>query len=342
VLTTPFAESLGPRVSSEPVYRSAGRFAPSIVANARVVRRLVTGDPHDVWHFVFAPNSASSSAARLAHASRRALGWKGPVVQTVASAPRDFQGSSALLFGDVVIALSEWTRARLLADGAPGAKLRVIAPCAAAPPTPSEAAVAAARARYALGEGRVVLYPGDYEVSTGAATFAESIKTLSRDAPDVLFVFACREKTPRAGASREKLAADLARAGVAHRVRHVGEIDDLPALLAASSVVAFPVDDLYGKVDVPLVLIEALALGVPLVVARGGPLETLTTAAFVEPGDGAGLAAALGRLVRGADGADAARAQADRGKELYAQKFAPQVVADRHDDLYEEILTGTL
>lgn len=336
VLTTAGATSIGARVNAEPIYRSAGRFAPGIAANARVLARLLTGDAHDVWHFVSAPNPAASSAARLARVARRMLGWKGRIVQTVASAPREFDGVASLLFGDVVVTLSEWTRARLIGEGVDASALRVIFPCAAAPPRPTDDAVHRARARYGLGSAKVVLYPGDYEISTGARTFADAIKVLAPDAPDVVFVYACREKTPRAGDAREKLKAELAAVGLTSRVRHVGEIDDLPALTVASSVVAFPVDDLYGKVDLPLVLLEALALGVPLVLARGGPLETLGAASFVDPGDGVALAAEIAALLVNDD---RAREHAVRGKDLYSRSFTPQVVADQYDDLYEEIFT---
>ena len=338
VLTTPGAPSVGPRVLAEPVYRSPGRFAPGVLANARVLGRLVTRDPHDLWHFVFAPNQASSTAARTAHGVRRALGWKGKVVQTVASAPRQFQGVDDLLFGDVVVALSDWTRARLIGEGVRADTLRVIRPCAAAPATPSRESVLRARERYDLGAAKVVLYPGDYEVSTGASTFAESIKKLAEASPEALFVYACRAKTSRAGEAREKIVADLTAAGVGHRVRHVGEIDDLPALIAASAAIAFPVDDLYGKVDVPLVLLEALALGIPLVLAGGGPLESITTARFVDPGDGPALASALSQLL---ENEEDALSLAHRGKELYEAQFTPQVVAAHYDDLYEELFTQT-
>ena len=257
-------------------------------------------------------------------------------MQTVASAPREFRGVDDLLFGDVVVVLSEWMRARMLGAGVDGSLLRVIAPCADAPPPPSKDAIEKARARYGLGDARVVLYPGDYEVSTGAATFADAIRLLAREVADVTFVFACREKTSKAGEARVKIVKELARDGLEARVRHVGEIDDLPALMAASSVIAFPVDDLYGKVDLPLVLLEALALGIPLVLALGGPLEAITSAAFVEPGDGAALASSLADLLTSAA---VAEEQVRRGRQLYETSFTPEVVANRYDDLYEEILT---
>lgn len=338
VLTTPDAVSLGPRVTAEAVYRSSGRFAPGLLANARVLGRLVTRDPHDLWHFVFAPNPASSAAAMVARGCRRATGWRGPVVQTVASAPRQFQGVDRWLFGDVVVALSEWTRAKLIGAGVDARRLRVVPPCATAPETPSAARIRATRERYDLGDAKVVVYPGDYEVSRGASTFADAVGRLAKEMPATLFVYACRAKTPGAAEAAERVKTQLNLASSSAKVRHVGEIDDLPALLAAASVVAFPVDDLYGKVDVPLVLLEALALGVPLVLARGGPLEALGTARFVDAADGEGLAAAIASLLTGVD---EARAHADRGKALYESRFTPARVAAQYDDLYEELSPKT-
>jgi phosphatidylinositol alpha-1,6-mannosyltransferase len=47
------------------------------------------------------------------------------------------------------------------------------------------------------------------------------------------------------------------------------------ALLAGGAAVVFPVDDLWGKVDLPIVLLEAMALGVPVVALDQGPLRDL-------------------------------------------------------------------
>src|SRR5580698_2927425 len=116
----------------DPVYSDTGRFAPALAQNARVVRRLMTDRAHDVWHFVFAPNPMSSGVARGASRARRAFGWRGRVVQTVASAPRDFDGAAGLLFGDAIVCVSEWMRGRLMGIGA-RQPVRVIPPCVEAP-----------------------------------------------------------------------------------------------------------------------------------------------------------------------------------------------------------------
>jgi glycosyltransferase involved in cell wall biosynthesis len=333
VLTTPGATTLGERVAQEPIYRSGGEFAPALSANARVLARLVTGDANDVWHFVFAPNRASSSAARFAIRVRRAAGWKGKVVQTIASAPLQFRDAPRMLFGDRIVALSEWMRARLIGAGAPAENISVIPPCAAAPVAPTPEDVARVRARYALGGGPIFVYPGDYEVSTGATTVARAASMVLGSVPEATLVFACRSKTKRAAASRDAAIAATGE-GLESRVVHVGEIDDLHGLLGAASVVAFPVDDLYGKVDVPLVVLEALALGVPLVLARGGPLETVIAARFVEPADPGALAREIVEL---STHPDAARELGERGRREYGARFSPRVVAAQHDALYEEL-----
>ncbi|MGO9713198.1 MAG: glycosyltransferase family 4 protein [Polyangiaceae bacterium] len=334
VMTTEGAPSLGERVAMDAIYTAPGRFAPGLAQNARVVRRLMTGDALDVWHFVFAPNPASSTVARFTSRTRRVLGWKGRVVQTIASAPRSFDGVSQWIFGDAVVVVSEWMRGRLLGAGVKK-QVRVIQPCVEAPPVPTEGAKRAIRDKLGVGDAPVVLYPGDYEVSHGAATVARAVAAIAKKAPTVVVVFACRAKTPKSAGARDAVEKSLRETGLLERTRHAGEVDDMAALVATSSVVAFPVDDLYGKVDLPLVLLEALALGVPIVAARGGPLEALSSARFVDPEDDAALAAEVTRFLL--DSA-AARAAASAGSALFSARFAPRVVAAAYDDLYAETL----
>jgi phosphatidylinositol alpha-1,6-mannosyltransferase len=240
-----------------------------------------------------------------------------------------------LVFGDVVVALSEWTRGRLLGAGVSGRLIRVIPPCAQKPREPTPEERARVRARFDLGTGPVVLYPGDYEVSRGAQTVAEAVGRIVRKIPEARVVFACRPKTSGAAAAAAAVRAALEEAGLSRYTRDTGEIDDMPALLAESQVVVFPVDDLYGKVDVPLVLLEALALGAPLVLARGGPLETLEHARFVDPTDGDALAREVVAIL---EQPTLARAMATDGRALYERRFRPAAVAAAYDDLYEELL----
>lgn len=286
--------------------------------------RLVRDRDHDLWHFVFAPNSTSSFAARAAIAARR---FRGPVIQTIASRPK--KDGRSLVFGDVVVALSQWSRGNLIGMGIAASRIRVIPPCAPKPDA-DEARVRAVRAMLGVGDAPIVLYPGDYEVSTGADTVARAVSAIVREIPEARVVFACRKKTERAGDAQRAIEAVVGKD--AKYTVHAGDVSDMPALIAAAGVIVFPVDDLYGKVDVPLVLLEALALGIPMVLARGGPLEAIDTARLVEPRDAGALSKTALELLRGGP------AEGRAGVRLWEERFTPQRIAAAHDDLYEQAL----
>lgn len=334
VLTATSAPGLAERVACETIYaQSGGGYAPKLRENARVLARLLGAPREDLWHFVFAPNPASSTAARVAIGAQklRSRARRPRVVQTVASTPKEYVGVSNLLFGDVVVAQSKDTHGKLVRHGVSPELLRVIPPCARAPEPPTEARTQALRATFPkLGE-RYVVYPGDLEVSSGARTVLDATSGLCRLGFDV--VFACRAKTPRAQQCQAALLADLA-PELQDRVHFAGTVSDLPALLAGAFAVVFPVDDLYGKVDLPLVLLESLSLGVPLLVARGGPLTEIHSALSVRPGEPHALVDEIGKLASD----DAHRLQLiEQGRDEYLARFTPEVVARAYGELYRSL-----
>ena len=278
VLTTPEALSLlPPGVAGRPVYRSGGAFAPALLDNARAAFSLLTGPKDDLWHFVFAPNPRTGQVARALRAARRV-----PIVQTVASPPRHFAKLSQLVFGDQLVVQSRATAENLAraarAEGFALPELTVVPPPVPTLPAPSPEAVQQARAALGLAPNdRIVLYPGDLEVSSGAEVTRGLVEPLSQLMPDAVVVFAYRNKTP-AAAGR---AAHLKQVLQSPRVRITDQVSSMHALLAASSIVIFPVDDLWGKVDQPIVLLEALALGVPCAVLDQGPLRDVEGAAKI-------------------------------------------------------------
>ena len=328
VLTTPGAPPPGPGVEVEPVYRGgAGSFAPALRDNARVLLRLLTGSRHDLWHFVFAPNPPSSTAGRLAMTLRRV-----PTVQTVASVPRTFDGSPRLLFGRRVVCQSADTRDRLVAAGAPADRLDVIPP-PLSPPVVTPDEIAAARRHLGLADdvGSLLVYPGDLEFSGGAAAVARAAPELLAGAPDARLVFACRAKTPRAREVAERLQRELAPLG--ERVIFAGQVPSLPALLAASRLVLFPVDDLYGKVDLPLSLLEAQSLGVPVVALQKGPLVELEGAIALPSVD---RLAAVCLDVLGDD--RAWRQHQSAGRAAVARRHDPVAITEAYEQLYDRLL----
>jgi glycosyltransferase involved in cell wall biosynthesis len=253
-------------------YATPGSFTPALAANVRAASWVLLRSRASVWHFVFAPNVRTSNAGRKLSRLRRV-----PVVQTVASPPRSFEHPERLFFGDIVVAQSAWTRHAIEmsyeASGARPPRLLVIPPPVPelVAPTPSE--IAAARAALGLSETqRYVIYPGDLETSSGAETTAALAERFTSNAPDLLTVFAYRRKSARAAEIAAQLSARLSGA----RACFAENVPSILALLAGAEAVLFPVDDLWGKVDLPIVLLEAMALGTPVIILDRGPLTDLS------------------------------------------------------------------
>jgi glycosyltransferase involved in cell wall biosynthesis len=129
-----------------------------------------------------------------------------------------------------------------------------------------------------------------------------------------------------------QLSETVAGAGLEQTVKFLGARDDVPNLLAASDVAvhASILPEPFG-----LVVVEAMALGIPIVAARiGGPSEIVTPDAgfLFDPASPRELADCLTRLARDPD-LCAAIGKAGR---IRADAFA----LDRHVDAMMELYDG--
>ncbi|MDH5671669.1 MAG: glycosyltransferase family 4 protein [Myxococcales bacterium] len=319
-------------VESEAVYPArSGAFAPALADNARVLKRLLLGRQADLWHFFFAPNPRSSRVCHAAARLRRA-----PTVQTICSAPADTGDLPALLFADRSVVLSQATEARVLEAGLAPERVRRIAP-AVAPLEPIAAdRLDDTRRQLDLPVGQaLIVYPGDLEFSSGAELSLRSLAALTRS--DVTLVMACRAKTPRAQQAEQGARALARELGIAERVRWLGETRRIHELLGCADIVMLPSETLYAKMDLPLVLIEAMYLERPILVARDTPAEELAegeAACVVETSVDA-TGAALQALL---DDAESRRQLGARARRAALGRYHPHIMAQRYEQLYDELL----
>lgn len=328
VLTTEHAPAPASHVRVHRIYRNPRRYAPALRDNMRVLTHVATDFQHDLWHFVFAPNPRAASAATWLRRFRKL-----PVVQTVASRPRSFEDAKKWLFGDQIVAVSQHTADKLLQNGVPSRQLSVM-------PVPisdlSKSSEQQKNARKNLGiapEVPLFVYAGDLEFSHGAAWMAQATPAILSALDDAVVVFACRAKTARAAEHQRTLEKQLA--AFQPRVRFVGEVNDLPALVASSTALPFVVDDLYGKVDLPYVVLEAALLQVPVLVCEGGPLDELAHVPRARAADTAHIARFCVEMARD----NAARIQLGEALRNYVlHKHDPTIVALQMTQLYNSLL----
>lgn len=115
----------------------------------------------------------------------------------------------------------------------------------------------------------IIIYPGEYTRLGATDMLTETFLTFFREHPEtnIRFVFACRVKNE---ADRKKKAEIHRRFALAKLLDYVvfsDTISDMPGLYNTADVVIFPVADLKGKFDVPLIIIEAYACGKPVILS---------------------------------------------------------------------------
>lgn len=137
----------------------------------------------------------------------------------------------------------------------------------------------------------------------GHAVLLEAMSVLTSRGRDV------RLQLVGEGELRAELEADIARRGLDDRVELLGALpsDAVSAVLAESDVFVLPsVVTGSGKMEgIPVALMEASAVGLPVVASRMSGIPELVldgeTGLLVEPGDASQLADALDRLVCSAE-----------------------------------------
>lgn len=327
-------DEFGPGVSVEEIYRSSGQFGAGTAQNLRVLLRLFRPDSIPVYHFFFAPNPKTSVAASAILKIKRKCS-----VHTISSVPKSFDNIHRLLFANRIVAVSHSTAALL--DAAGVHNVSVIHPCVPRPAVVSAERKAAAASSLGLSQDRpMVLFAGDYEFSRAARWSVEAALLALSKGLEAYFVFACRTKTPQA-LEREQECIQMAEASPwADRFRFVRQVDDMFALIASAAVQWMPADSLYAKMDIPIVLLESLAFGVPIIVSDSGALPEILqqpAGVKVKTGDVQGLADSLATLI---ESPQTRRDYGEAGVHLAETAFSPLNMAKKYEQVYEELLNG--
>jgi glycosyltransferase involved in cell wall biosynthesis len=208
--------------------------------------------------------------------------WVGPLMRTwstvgrtpiVHTAPSigDFAIERRNFPGAITVVVSEYTRQRLLNHGISNV-FRIYPPLdidSFRPRTPPKQLAQTLD----LGK-RAVLYPAHYGDHSGIREMIQAFANLPLELADAVLVFACRAypwQNPEVEAQKVQLLAQ--EAGISSRVRVVGTVSDMAALMSACAVTALVPRELASKMDVPYIFLEALALERPVIVSDQPPIN---------------------------------------------------------------------
>jgi glycosyltransferase involved in cell wall biosynthesis len=307
---------------------------------ARELTRLLRARQPDIVHTHLAKAGALGRyAAHRARAPAVVHTFHGHVLEGYFAAT--FERAFLLIeqrlarWSTVLVAVSESVRTELLAleIGRPE-QWRVIPVGLELDPLLGELPDATA-ARATLGlplEGTVVGIVGRLVPVKDHETFLEAAARIARERLGVQFAIVGD------GELRDRLAPRAAEL-LGDRVTFTGWVEDLPTLYAALDVVVLT----SRNEGTPVALIEAAAAAKPVVATRvGGVPEVVLdgrTGALVAPGDAAGVAREIVRLL---DDAKVARARGNAARAHVRDRFSARRLEEDMDFLYRELLEGSI
>jgi len=235
-------------------------YSPGLLAKLRVLAAMLHPARRELpVHLCFTPNPVTSRAV----ASLRRLQPRRLLVQSLMSAHGCEAWTALLRPLDAIVVLSDHTARRLVDAGVPETKLHRIYPAVASVPVDPPAQVAARRS---------LLYAGDLDHDVAARLIAVGRALAEPALAAWTLTIACRPKADGDAEARAHLERELAGPLARGRVVLRGEVPDIDALLRGASLQLYAADHVRRKVDLPLVLLEGMARGVPVLVVDADPV----------------------------------------------------------------------
>lgn len=231
---------------------------------------------------------------------------------------------------DRIVCVSDGVSASLRAAGTPPGKLAVVRNGIDPLPKPLNRDLARQDLRLP-DEARLILTVGRFTEQKGYRFLAEAAAPVVQQCPEVRLLWVGD------GPEREPLRRQVDRLGLSEHVHFLGRRDDVPRLLGAADLFVLP--SLFE--GLPLVVLEAMAAGLPVIGTRVcGTEEAIrdgVTGRLVPPADSRALACALlDALTRpGVAAGWGAAARRAREREFGAARMVAEL-----DAIYQEYLNG--
>lgn len=302
-------------------------YAPGLLDRARLLGTLVSPrHRHRDVHAFFSPNKASQTAlAAVAKLSKRRR-----IIQTIPASDGAHEHVDGLRGLAAVVVTSNHALRRLHDAGLSPSLVRCIHPGVDLPVNPTRDPAASRR----------LLYSGDLDHDVAARLIAIARLLERPELAGWQLTVACRPKGERDATARAELRRELADPIADGRVTVLAEVEDMDALIRSASVQLYLADHVRKKVDLPLVLLEGLARGIPIAVVDSQPAAEIfdvADAAKLDVGVRLSAAAPADALAPALCDPLRLTAWGTNARTLAERHFTAAIMAARYVELYTEL-----
>lgn len=221
----------------------------------------------DITHYLFTPTWLNTTLVKYLARPKR-----GKTLQTVATLREDLYSDRELLsmlFADRIVVYTDKSKRKIESLGLHNVE-RIYPGIDLAKYSPQPKFDALLQSFGLTQEHFIVMYPGEYSRLGATEMLTETYINYFQSNPSTTlrFLFACRVKNEKDAKKKAWVQRQFENAGVSHFVHYTDTIADMPSLYNLADIIVFPVENLKGKFDVPLVIVEAYACGKPVILSN--------------------------------------------------------------------------
>ena len=289
----------------------------------------------DIAHFMLTPNKLNTWAFKTFLTNKQTK-----TIQTIATLREDLfsdEDFKKIIFADLIITYSDYAKNKLEKIGFknvvriyPGIDIELFFP------KPKD--FSAMEIFKIKQSDFVISYPGEYTRLGATDDIVSSLPELFAKIPNAKFVFANRIKNEKDARKKDEIIATLKEKGILEKVIFTDTFSDMPKIYNFSDIVIFPVQNMQGKFDVPLAVIEAMACAKPVIISNLPILQEFTSqenSIVINPKDSSQLNAAIVDLFENKEKCAKIGAVA---RNYVAENFDIQDVAKRYQEVYNNLL----
>ena len=284
-----------------------------------------------IYHFYFSPELITAKILRLIKKFKR-----GKFLQTFATPIQNKKMIERLVFGDAIVVQSNYNLKLLQENGVknvhkiyPGVDTDYFRPGILSNEV---------RKNFKIpGNSFVVLSCGNYSIGCNDE-LVSMIKFITKRNSKIVFILASRLDSAKDKIVEDNIKSVLEKEQNSGQVIFVENVYDIRQLITISDIHIFLPNALCRKADIPVVLLESLAMEKPIVITDIAPFNEIMKSDVGEVVCSGNIDMLIGSILRLYEDKDGRIAKGRRGREMVISEFNLKNYVAEYEKLYERLL----
>ncbi|MBU1203599.1 MAG: glycosyltransferase family 4 protein [Nanoarchaeota archaeon] len=231
---------------------------------------LTTKEKVDVIHYVFEPSITTGLIFRAISRIK-----KKKTIQSIQNYQKKSIFNKIKYFGDKIIVSSDLMYNALRGSNLKRSviiKMNPAVDCGFFSPQKKDSSLVK---KLNLKNKKVIFYGGNYQHSLGYKTLRLAVPKILKREPNARLIMACRILYPKERRLEKEFKDAMKKRGVKEQIIFLNTISNLKEMISISDITLYPSIKPRNKSDYPLVLLEAMAMGKPIIISDIPPLNEI-------------------------------------------------------------------